>query len=105
MCTCGPSISLTLRPQRSTGQRFVFGNSLGAAATRVPGVHFKLVDCAVGQRTLDAGTYRIFWSFGDSVMPTSAVLGDPVTVSSPVFTQTFAATSLGLPGAGHLRRA
>jgi PEP-CTERM motif len=79
------------------------GSSSGfeAAATVAPGPHlndfveFNLVDFSVGQLTLDAGTYRITWSGGDSMlMPVYPVPGESVTVSNPLDRNTFADTSL-----------
>lgn len=72
------------------------GSSYGleAAATVVPGAQFNLVDFSVGQITLDAGTYRIFWAYGDSSMPIYSALGESVTVSNPGFIHTFSDTSL-----------
>lgn len=67
---------------------------LQAAATVVPGAQFNLVDFSVGQITLDAGTYRIFWAYGDSLMPIYSALGESVTVSNPGFTYTYGDTSL-----------
>jgi hypothetical protein len=72
-----------------------------AAATVAPGPHlnafveFNLVDFSVGQVTLDAGTYRITWSSGDSMlMPVYSVPGESVLVSNPLLPHTFADTSL-----------
>lgn len=72
-----------------------------AAATVAPGPHlndfvdFNLVDFSVGQLTLDAGTYRITWSGGDSMlMPVYAVPGESVTASSPLGGYSFVDTSL-----------
>ena len=79
------------------------GSSSGfeAAAIVAPGpqlndfVDFNLVDFSVGQLTLDAGTYRIMWSSGDSMlMPVYSVPGESVTVSNPLDRYTFADTSL-----------
>ena len=70
-------------------------HGLEAVATVVPGAHFNLVDFSVGPLTLDAGTYRIMWSGGDSTtIPVDAVPGESVTVSNPLFEYTLGDTSL-----------
>lgn len=70
-------------------------SGLEAAATVVPGAHFNLVGFSVGPITLDAGTYRISWSGGNSaVMPVYAVPGESVTVSNPLSSNSLGDTSL-----------
>lgn len=69
-------------------------SGLEASATVVPGTHFNLVDYSVGPLTLDAGTYRIFWAYGDSTMPVYTVAGESVTASNPFFSNTLGDTSL-----------
>jgi len=92
-----PSVSIFDQNGGSKGA----SSGFEAAATVAPGPHlnafveFNLVDFSVGQLTLDAGTYRITWSSGDSVlMPAYSAPGEAVTVSNPLDRYTFTDTSL-----------
>lgn len=72
------------------------GSSYGleSEATIVPGAGFNFVKFSLGQLSLDAGTYRIFWGYDYSEMPFYAVAGESVRSSNPFYTSTSADTSL-----------
>lgn len=69
-------------------------------------VDFNLVGFSVGQLTLDAGTYRIIWSSGESMsMPVYQVTGESLTISNPLDRYTFADASLAFQVQGGFRGA
>jgi hypothetical protein len=75
-------------------------DGLEGGATVVAGPDFNRVifqvrgTCAGCSLVLEAGTYRIDWAHGESLMPTYSVPGESVVLSNPFNVVTLAGTSL-----------